>query len=108
MYDCDRGFHFKMAFIINFSLILGGCGSSESSIRYLLNDKSSAKGVVLLPGGASESIWARAGPTYTIITSRRKGFIRIALSTGYDYVNLLSSHHLLLFLSFEILGKFIK
>lgn len=63
-------------------VFVGACGCSESSITYLLNDPASSKGVVLLPGGATEASLAQPGPVYTIITSRRKGFVRIALSTG--------------------------
>lgn len=70
-------------------LSLGACGASESSITYLLNSEPS-KAVVLVAGGAAEAGLAHPGNTYTIITSRRKGFVRVALKTGASLVPVFS------------------
>ncbi|XKL69078.1 hypothetical protein PGB90_006847 [Kerria lacca] len=68
---------------------LGGCAASESSLIHLLTSKPS-KSVVLVAGGAAEAGLARPGNTCSIITSRRKGFVRIALKTGVSIVPMFS------------------
>lgn len=65
-----------------FDSCLGAIGAKEKSIKHVLNSKPS-QAVVLVAGGASEAQIASPGDTYEIITSRRKGFVRIALQTGY-------------------------
>ncbi len=63
--------------------LLGACAASESSITYLLESEPS-KAVVLLAGGSSEATISQPGSNvYPIIITRRKGFVRIALKTGY-------------------------
>lgn len=58
----------------------GGCAASESSLLCQLNSKP-AKAIVLVAGGAQESLLAHPG-TYKIVINNRKGFIRIALKSG--------------------------
>ncbi|KAK7580555.1 hypothetical protein V9T40_001184 [Parthenolecanium corni] len=76
-----------MIFIIpivrDFILALGGCSCFESSFIHLLKSKPS-KGIIVVPGGASEIQYTKPGSIYTII--RRKGFVRLALATGTPIV----------------------
>lgn len=69
----------RAGFLFIFS---GGCSCSESSLRYLLNSEPS-KGIIVVPGGAAEIRYAMQGSLYTIIASKRKGFVRLALTTGF-------------------------
>lgn len=54
---------------------------NETSLKRLLTSAPS-KGVIIYPGGASEMCHAGTGSIYRIIMSNRKGFIRVALTTG--------------------------
>ena len=62
-------------------LCLGNCASSEKSIVTLLK-RSECTACILVVGGASEALNAYPGG-YRITLNRRKGFIRVALQTGY-------------------------
>ncbi|XP_065223052.1 diacylglycerol O-acyltransferase 2-like protein 6 [Planococcus citri] len=72
-----------------YCLSMGCIGSRESSILHVLNSKPS-KAVVLVPGGGAEMQITEPGSTYRIITSRRKGFVRLALKTGTPLVPVFS------------------
>lgn len=54
---------------------------------YLLDkDKKVGKALVLVVGGAQESLLCRPG-SYKIILKNRKGFVRIAIKTGYVHLS---------------------
>lgn len=57
---------------------------SASNLKEILNSKPS-KAAILFPGGAAEVCLTKIGDTYRILKTQRKGFIRIALQTGYIY-----------------------
>ncbi|KAL0487084.1 2-acylglycerol O-acyltransferase [Acrasis kona] len=61
---------------------LGLIDSSADTIRTNLNKN---RAVAVMVGGAEESLYARPGPE-SIILSKRKGFVKIALQTGASLV----------------------
>lgn len=80
--------NFHSPFTREYLLFLGGCAASESSLLCQLNSKP-AKAIVLVAGGAQESLLAHPG-TYKIVINNRKGFIRIALKSGASIVPIIS------------------
>ncbi|XP_055986129.1 diacylglycerol O-acyltransferase 2-like protein 6 [Sorex fumeus] len=54
---------------------------SESALSYFLTHKDSGNAVIVVVGGAAESLLCRPGAS-TIILKNRKGFVRLALKTG--------------------------
>lgn len=76
------GGHFLVPFFRDLILALGGCPSSRESLLHLLDAKKN-KGncVALIVGGAAEALDAHPGE-YSVILSRRKGFVRIAMTSG--------------------------
>nr|XP_018909405.1 PREDICTED: 2-acylglycerol O-acyltransferase 2-A-like [Bemisia tabaci] len=81
--------HFNMPIFRELLLCLGSCSSSRESMTYLLGHPEKGKAVVLMVGGASESLYCHPG-SYKIILKRRKGFIRVALETGAPLVPVFS------------------
>lgn len=75
--------------ILNFTMIYPGMReASENSLRYVLENECS-KALVLYPGGAKELRYIETGTdNYIILANCRKGFVRIALSTGYIIINI--------------------
>lgn len=69
---------------------LGACSSSAESIENLLSYKTTSpedfnKAVILIVGGAAEALNCKPS-TYRIIYNKRKGFIRMALKTGFVFI----------------------
>ena len=60
---------------------LGGCDVSKDSIAYVATKEGGGNAVVLVVGGAEESLEARPG-AYNLTLKRRKGFVKLALRTG--------------------------
>ncbi|XP_043272590.1 2-acylglycerol O-acyltransferase 2-like isoform X2 [Venturia canescens] len=97
--------HFHVPLFREFVYSLGVCSSSAESLNYLLSDrktspvdvnslegedkKSTGKAVVLIVGGAAESLRCKPG-RYNIILRRRKGFVRIALKNGSPMIPVIS------------------
>lgn len=85
--------HFKIPFFREYVLSLGGCGSNARSINNLLSSKAHSphkgRAVVLIVGGASESLECKPGK-YRILVKRRKGFVKIALKNGTPLVPVIS------------------
>ncbi|XP_073943318.1 2-acylglycerol O-acyltransferase 2-A-like isoform X2 [Choristoneura fumiferana] len=84
------GAHFLVPLFRDLILALGGCPASRESILYLLDAKKN-KGncVTLIVGGAAEALDAHPGE-YNVILSRRKGFVRIAMTSGAPLVPVFS------------------
>ncbi|XP_002737231.1 2-acylglycerol O-acyltransferase 2-A-like [Saccoglossus kowalevskii] len=59
----------------------GVCDCSKESLTYLLEESGTGNAVVLVVGGAIESLEAHEGST-TVHLTKRKGFIKLALKTG--------------------------
>lgn len=77
------GSHFRVPLVREISLSMGACASSQESLLYLLdNKKHQGKCAVLFVGGAAEALDAHPGE-YKVILTRRKGFIRVAMKSGY-------------------------
>ena len=66
------------------------CDISTESIRHICTREDGGNVAVIVVGGASESLDARPG-SCKITLKRRKGFIRMALLTGYVFVIFTSS-----------------
>lgn len=49
---------------------------------YKLTQQGSGNAVVIVPGGASESLLCRPGVS-TVLLNKRKGFVKLALKTGW-------------------------
>ncbi|KAK2576045.1 hypothetical protein KPH14_007388 [Odynerus spinipes] len=85
--------HFKIPFFREYVLSMGGCSSSARSINNLLSSKANnpyeGRAVVLIVGGASESLESKPGK-YRVLVKRRKGFVKIALKNGTPLVPVLS------------------
>lgn len=69
-----------MLFYINISCS-GFCTANKKNILHLLNS-SPSKAVMIFPGGHKEYRLSHPGKVYTIVKNR-KGFIRVALESGY-------------------------
>lgn len=65
----------------------GGISSSSESLSYQLSTKAeppfTGKAVILIIGGASESLECTPG-SYRLLVKRRKGFVRLALMHGLE------------------------
>ena len=57
------------------------CDVSKNSICYICTKEGGGNIAVVIVGGAAESLDARPG-SFTVILKDRKGFIKMALSTG--------------------------
>lgn len=73
---------FKFPFLRDVMLALGFCDVSKESIEHLCGKEEKGNAVIILVGGAAESLDAHAG-SYTVTIKNRKGFIRMALKTGF-------------------------
>ncbi|XP_055337506.1 2-acylglycerol O-acyltransferase 1-like isoform X2 [Paramacrobiotus metropolitanus] len=64
----------------DFLMLLGIANASEENIRYMAN-KGTGNAMVLVIGGAAETLDARPG-MHRLVLKDRKGFVRTALKTG--------------------------
>ena len=55
---------------------------SRNSLQYTLTQKGAGHSVVIVVGGAAEILDMRFD-TYVLTLKRRKGFIKLALQTGF-------------------------
>lgn len=60
----------------------GLCPVTRRAIGYLLSQNGTGNAVVIVIGGAAESLSCRPGVT-TLILKNRKGFVRLALQYGW-------------------------
>ena len=60
----------------------GGCDASKESILYNARKAGGGNAVILVVGGAEESLEARPG-AYKLTLRKRKGFVKLALRSGY-------------------------
>ena len=72
---------FKFPFLRDLMMALGFCDVSKQSIEHLCGKEGGGNAVVIVVGGAAESLDARPG-SCTVTLKDRKGFIRMALKTG--------------------------
>lgn len=81
--------HFRTPFIREIVLLLGGIGASKESLLHILNQENKGNAILLIVGGAAEALYAKPG-SYHIILKKRKGFVKVALSTGSSLVPVFS------------------
>uniref|UniRef100_UPI00398EECCD diacylglycerol O-acyltransferase 2-like n=1 Tax=Pristiophorus japonicus TaxID=55135 RepID=UPI00398EECCD len=67
----------------------GGCSVSRSSLNHLLSKSGTGNAVVIVVGGAAESMSGRPGE-HAVLLKNRKGFIRMAVQHGADLVPMYS------------------
>lgn len=51
-------------------------------MKYLLTQKGSGNAVVIMVGGGAEALLCHPGAT-TVLLKQRKGFVKVALETGW-------------------------
>lgn len=73
---------FRFPFLRDIMLALGFCDVSKKSIEYLCGKPEGGNAAIIVVGGAAESLDARPG-SCTVTIKNRKGFIRMALKTGF-------------------------
>ena len=61
---------------------LGVINASRDSLEYCLTQMGAGHSVVLVVGGAAEIVDTRLD-SYVLTLKRRKGFVKLALETGY-------------------------
>lgn len=93
-------------------MALGLCDVSKESIKHLCADQRGGNAAIVIVGGAAESLDARPG-SCTVTLKNRKGFIRMAITTGFVFIKNLSLQGcpLLLFLRIfpmQFLGSFFQ
>ena len=76
---------FRFPFFRDVYLGFGMCDISKESIHHICTKENGGNVAVIVVGGASESLDARPG-SCRITLKRRKGFIRMALLTGYIFI----------------------
>ncbi|PIC41535.1 hypothetical protein B9Z55_008920 [Caenorhabditis nigoni] len=82
---CTLGLNFKIPIRREILLLFGCIDCSKESMEYALNSKNQGRALVLVVGGAAESLDAHPGKHELTLMSR-KGFVREALLTGAHLV----------------------
>ena len=72
---------FKFPFFRDIVMALGVCDVSKESIQHILTKQDKGNAVIVVIGGAAESLDARPG-SYKLTLKDRKGFVKLALKTG--------------------------
>ncbi|TNN76937.1 Diacylglycerol O-acyltransferase 2 [Liparis tanakae] len=77
--------NFRLPVLRDYLMSGGICPVNKNSIDYLLSRNGTGNAVVIVIGGASESL--QCAPGMNIVTLKnRKGFVRLALQKGSDLV----------------------
>ena len=58
------------------------CDVSKESIKWILTKKGTGNAAIVVVGGAEEALEAHPG-SYNITLKKRKGFVKLAIKTGY-------------------------
>lgn len=69
--------------------LLGICDASKESCNYIL-EKGNGNSILLVLGGAKESLDAHPSDEYILTLKNRKGFVKIALANGASLVPVFS------------------
>ncbi|KAM4664925.1 diacylglycerol O-acyltransferase 2-like [Discoglossus pictus] len=77
--------NFRLPILREYMMSGGLCPVNRRSINYMLSQGGSGNAVVIVVGGAAESLSCQSGVT-SVILSRRRGFVRLALENGADLV----------------------
>lgn len=76
--------NFYIPFAREYILSLGCCNASKAAFRKILM-RGPGNGIVIVPGGAEESLHAEPG-AISLVLAKRKGFVREALLAGAHLV----------------------
>ncbi|KAM9440423.1 diacylglycerol O-acyltransferase 2-like [Clarias gariepinus] len=76
---------FRMPFVREYSMLAGLLPVNKQSLEYILRQSGVGNAVVIIIGGAEESL-ASAPGVNTVVMKQRKGFVRLALENGADLV----------------------
>ncbi|KAM7044271.1 diacylglycerol O-acyltransferase 2-like protein 6 [Molossus nigricans] len=76
---------FWIPFLREYVMSVGVCPVSKLALKYLLTQNGSGNAVVVVVGGAAESLLCRPGVS-TIYLKQHKGFVKLALQTGAHLV----------------------
>lgn len=81
--------NFRIPFYSIFLSFLGLCDASRESCNYIL-EKGNGNSILLVLGGAKESLDAHPSHEYILTLKNRKGFVRIGLANGASLVPVFS------------------
>ncbi|XP_067463929.1 2-acylglycerol O-acyltransferase 3b [Thunnus thynnus] len=76
---------FKIPLFRDYIMTAGLCPVSKPSLTHLLSKSGKGNAVVIVIGGAAESLASSPGVN-TVVMKQRKGFVRVALEFGADLV----------------------
>ncbi|XP_049597631.1 2-acylglycerol O-acyltransferase 3b [Syngnathus scovelli] len=76
---------FRIPLLRDYLMAAGLCPVSKPSLGYLLSKSGTGNAVVIVIGGAAESLASYPG-VQTVLVKQRKGFVRLALEYGADLV----------------------
>ncbi|KAG7484060.1 hypothetical protein MATL_G00045040 [Megalops atlanticus] len=76
---------FRLPLYRDYLMSAGMCPVSKPSLEFLLSKNGSGNAVVIVIGGAAESLSSSPGVN-TVVMKQRKGFVRLALEYGADLV----------------------
>ncbi|XP_019940981.2 2-acylglycerol O-acyltransferase 3b isoform X2 [Paralichthys olivaceus] len=76
---------FRIPFFRDYIMTAGLCPVSKQSLEHLLTKSGKGNAVVIVIGGAAESL-ASTPEMNTVFVKQRKGFVRVALEFGADLV----------------------
>ncbi|XP_018584430.1 2-acylglycerol O-acyltransferase 3b [Scleropages formosus] len=76
---------FRLPIFRDYLMSAGMCPVSKPSLEYLLSRNGKGNAVVIVTGGAAESLSSAPGVN-TVVMRQRKGFVRLALEYGADLV----------------------
>ncbi|XP_075040613.1 diacylglycerol O-acyltransferase 2-like [Mixophyes fleayi] len=77
--------NFRLPILREYMMSGGLCPVNRKSIGFTLSQKGRGNAIVIVVGGAAESLSYQPGVT-TLILSKRQGFVRLALENGADLV----------------------
>ncbi|XP_035383145.1 2-acylglycerol O-acyltransferase 3b isoform X2 [Electrophorus electricus] len=76
---------FRLPVFRDYIMCAGMLPVSKDSLEYVLNQRGTGNAVVIIIGGAEESLASRPGAN-SVVMKQRKGFVRLALENGAHLV----------------------
>ncbi|KAM3601058.1 uncharacterized protein V6R79_006758 [Siganus canaliculatus] len=80
---------FRLPLFREYAMAAGLCPVSKASLSHLLSKNGKGNAVVIIIGGAAESLASSPGVN-TVLVKQRKGFVKVALEFGADLVPVFS------------------
>ncbi|XP_064158744.1 diacylglycerol O-acyltransferase 2-like [Anguilla rostrata] len=77
--------NFWMPIVRDYLMSVGICPVTRTTIDYILSQNGTGNAVVIVVGGAAESLGCTPGVN-TVVLKNRKGFVKVALQKGADLV----------------------